>query len=82
MKYQIVGKNIVVTDAIRHTLEKKLSRMDKYFVINDTVDCRAVVSSYRDVKKVEITIFTKQMTFRVERKTRISMQLSIKQSTN
>ena len=50
MKYQIVGKNIVVTDAIRRTLEKKLSRMDKYFVINDTVDCRAVVSSYRDVK--------------------------------
>jgi putative sigma-54 modulation protein len=68
MKYQIVGKNIVVTDAIRRTLEKKLSRMDKYFVINDTVDCRAVVSSYRDVKKVEITIFTKQMTFRVEEK--------------
>ncbi|MDY0118364.1 MAG: HPF/RaiA family ribosome-associated protein, partial [Bacilli bacterium] len=47
MKYQIVGKNIVVTDAIRRTLEKKLSRMDKYFVIDDTVDCRAVVSRDR-----------------------------------
>jgi putative sigma-54 modulation protein len=66
MKYQIVGKNIIVTDAIRQTLEKKLSKMDKYFVINDNVDCRVVVSSYKDFKKVEVTIFTKQMTFRVE----------------
>jgi len=77
MKYQIVGKNIVVTDAIRRTLEKKLSRMDKYFVIDDTVDCRAVVSSYRDVKKVEITIFTKQMTFRVEENLKLGCLVAI-----
>lgn len=44
MKYQIVGKNIKVTDAIRQALEKKLSRMDKYFLINDDIVCRAVVS--------------------------------------
>ncbi len=68
MKYQIVGKNIVVTDAIRSALEKKLSRMDKYFIINDDVDCRAVVSKHRAVAKVEVTIFTKFLDFRSEEK--------------
>ncbi len=66
MKYQITGKNIHVTDAIRFDIEKKLSRMDKYFVINDDVLCRAVVRSYTVGAKVEITIFTKEMDFRCE----------------
>jgi putative sigma-54 modulation protein len=66
MKYQIIGKNIEVTEAIRDTIEKKLSRMDKYFIINDQVLCRAVVQAYKVGAKVEITIFTKQMDFRTE----------------
>lgn len=66
MKYQIIGKNIEVTDAIRSAIEKKLSRMDKYFVIDDSVLCRAVVQAYRVGAKVEITIFTKEMDFRAE----------------
>ena len=66
MKYQIIGKNIEVTDSIRRDIEHKLSRMDKYFVINDDVLCRAVVRSYPVGAKVEITIFTKQMDFRAE----------------
>ncbi len=66
MKYQIIGKNIEVTDSIRAELEKKLARMDKYFVIDDSVLCRAVVRSYTIGAKVEITIFTKEMTFRAE----------------
>lgn len=66
MKYQIIGKNIEVTDAIRGELERKLARMDKFFVINDDVLCRAVVRSYTVGAKVEITIFTKEMDFRTE----------------
>ncbi|MCR5492014.1 MAG: ribosome-associated translation inhibitor RaiA [Bacilli bacterium] len=66
MKYQIIGKNIDVTDAIRTDIEKKLARMDKYFIIDDDVSCRAVVRSYTVGAKVEITIFTKQMDFRTE----------------
>ena len=66
MKYQILGKNISVTDAIRDDIERKLRRMDKYFVINDDVLCRAVVRSYTVGAKVEITIFTKEMDFRAE----------------
>ena len=66
MKYQIVGKNIEVTEAIDHAIRKKLNRMDKYFVITDDVLCRALVRSYKTGAKVEITIFTKMMDFRAE----------------
>lgn len=66
MKYQIIGKNIAVTEAIRSDVEKKLARMDKYFVIDDEVSCRVVVRSYTVGAKVEITIFTKHMDFRTE----------------
>lgn len=66
MKYQIIGKNIDVTDSIRADIEKKLSRMDKYFTSPEEVTCRAVVRSYTVGAKVEITIFTKQMDFRAE----------------
>lgn len=66
MKYQIIGKNIDVTDSIRADIEKKLSRMDKYFTSPDEVTCRAVVRSYNVGAKVEITIFTKEMDFRAE----------------
>ena len=66
MNYQIVGKNIEVTDAIRNSITKKLHRMDKYFVDSDNVACRAVVRAYNVGAKVEITIFTKNMDFRTE----------------
>lgn len=66
MRYQIVGKNIEVTEGIKEALLKKLQRMDKYFVINDDVECRAVVRTYKTGQKVEITIFTKMMNFRAE----------------
>ena len=66
MKYQILGKNIEVTDGIRSSIEKKLARMDKYFVINDDVTCRVVVRSYKVGSKIEVTIFTPQMDFRAE----------------
>jgi len=66
MKYQIIGKNIEVTEGIKSTVEKKLSRMDKYFVINDDVSCRVVVRSYKIGAKIEVTIFTPQMDFRAE----------------
>lgn len=66
MKYQIIGKNIEVTDSIREAVQAKLKRMEKYFVINDEVICRAVVQSYTVGAKIEITIFTKEMDFRTE----------------
>lgn len=66
MKYQIIGKNIEVTEAISAAIEKKLSKMDKYFLINENVECRAVVSAHENSQKVEVTIFLPQMTLRAE----------------
>ncbi len=66
MKYQIIGKNITVTDGIRSAIESKLSRMDKYFISSDDVSCRVVVRSYKVGAKIEVTIFTPQMDLRAE----------------
>ncbi len=66
MKYQIIGKNITVTQAINDAIVKKLSKMDKYFKNDEVVDCRAVVRSYKNGAKVEVTIFTPDTTFRAE----------------
>ena len=66
MKYTIVGKNIKVTEGISNKITSKLSKMDKYFNAKDEVQCRAVVRSYKQGAKVEVTIFTKEMTFRAE----------------
>jgi len=66
MKYQVIGKNITVTDAIRDVIEKKLNRLEKFFVITDDVLCRSVVRTYKAEAKVEITIFTPMMNVRSE----------------
>lgn len=66
MKYQIIGKNIKITEGISSTIEKKLSKMEKYFLINEDVECRVVCSVLDQVQKVEVTIFLSQMTLRAE----------------
>ena len=66
MKNQIIGKNIEVTEGISSALQNKLARMDKYFLINENVECRCVVSAHNTVQKVEITIFLPNMPIRAE----------------
>ncbi len=66
MKYVITGKNIEVTEGISNALQNKLARMDKYFLINDEVECRCVVSAHNLVQKVEVTIFLPSMPLRAE----------------
>ena len=66
MKYQIIGKNIEITEGISSALTKKLSKMDKYFLINDEVECRVVCSAHERAQKVEVTIFLPNMPLRAE----------------
>ena len=66
MKYQIIGKNIEVTEGISNALQNKLAKMDKYFLIRDDVECRCVVSAHNLVQKVEVTIFLPSMPLRAE----------------
>lgn len=66
MKYQIIGKNIKITDGISAAVKKKLGKMEKYFLINDEVECRVVCSAHERDQKIEITIFLPQMPMRAE----------------
>ena len=66
MKYVITGKGIKVTEGISNALQNKLSKMDKYFLINDDIECRCVVSAHKEAQKVEVTIFLPSMPLRAE----------------
>lgn len=66
MKYVISGKNIEVTEGISTALQNKLAKMDKYFLINDEIECRCVVSAHNLAQKVEVTIFLPNMPLRAE----------------
>jgi len=66
MKYVISGKNIEVTEGISTALQNKLAKMDKYFLINNEIECRCVVSAHNLAQKVEVTIFLPNMPLRAE----------------
>lgn len=59
MRYQIVGKNIEITQAIESKIVRKLEYLEKYFIIKDETPCRVVVSVQSHVHKIEVTINTK-----------------------
>ena len=52
MRCQITGKNIVVTDSIRNAIELKMKKMDKYFIIDDEVEAKVLVRTYKQVQKI------------------------------
>ena len=66
MKYQIIGKNINVTEGIEAKIIKKLSGLEKYLIIKDDCECRVVVSVVNMGQKVEVTIPTKVAILRGE----------------
>ena len=66
MKYQIIGKNIKITEGISAAVKKKIGKMEKYFLINEEVECRVVCSSHEKEQKIEVTIFLPQMPIRAE----------------
>ncbi|MBA4495361.1 ribosome hibernation-promoting factor, HPF/YfiA family [Paenactinomyces guangxiensis] len=56
MKYVIRGNNIEVTDALRDFVEKKLSRLEKYFETPPAAEAHVALSVLKDEHKVEVTI--------------------------
>ncbi len=66
MKVNIYGKNITVTPAIAEKVEKKLSFLDKYFIIDEEVIANVMVRVYRQSQKIEVTIPTKVALLRAE----------------
>lgn len=65
MKVSIRGKNITVTKGIQEKVEKKLSKLDKYFIMND-VEAKVLVRTYPNTQKIEVTIPTEYVLLRAE----------------
>jgi len=66
MRFEIVGKNISVTDTMRSRIEKKLHGLEKYVLIDENTVARVVVRVYPDSQKIEVTIPTKVGLLRTE----------------
>ena len=66
MKYNIRGKKIEVTDAIRDYMASKIERLEKYLDDNDEVEAKAVVSTKGKEQKAEVTIWSGKYNIRAE----------------
>lgn len=66
MRFTIYGDNVVVTDGMREKIEKKLSFLQKYLLIDPDTTARVVAKVYPNAQKVEITIPTKVGILRTE----------------
>lgn len=56
MDFAIRGQQIEVTDALRDYVDKRLSRLDKYFDIPPATEGTVTLSVTRGIHKVEVTI--------------------------
>ena len=66
MRFEIVGKNISVTEGMRTKIEEKLGFLDKYILIDPNVIARVVCRVYPNTHKIEVTIPTKVGILRAE----------------
>ncbi|KAA9018035.1 ribosome hibernation-promoting factor, HPF/YfiA family [Niallia endozanthoxylica] len=67
MNYNIRGENIEVTPAIREYVEKKISRLEKYFTETPKANVNVNLKVYSDKKaKVEVTIPIPHLVLRAE----------------
>ena len=67
MKYNITGRNITITDRLRNQIEKKLSKLEKFFP-EDTV-ASVSCSVRKEEQTVEVTIPLKGSILRAEETT-------------
>lgn len=66
MRFEIIGKNIKVTEAMKKKIESKLAILDKYLIIDPNTIARVVARVYPNSQKVEVTIPTKIGLLRTE----------------
>lgn len=68
MEYNIRGQHIQVTDAMRDFVEKKLSRLEKYFEETITSEINVTMSVTKGKHAVEVTIQLPTVMLRAEEK--------------
>jgi len=64
MRYNIVGRNMEVTDGLRDAVQDKIGKLEKYFRPDTTVN--VTLSVEKNSQKVEVTIPVKGTTIRSE----------------
>lgn len=64
MKFTIIGRKIEVTAAIKDYVEKKLSKLDKFF--KDESEARVVLGTIKDNEYIEASIYASGMIYRAE----------------
>jgi len=66
MRFEIVGKNVSVTPAMKEKIESKLTGLEKYLLIDPDTIVRVVARVYPNSQKVEVTIPTRVGILRTE----------------
>lgn len=66
MKISIRGDKLVVTKAIKETIESKLERLEKYFEKNVDITAHVVIKVKNLDQTIEVTIPTNRFTLRAE----------------
>lgn len=66
MKVIVRGKNIQLTEGIETKINKKLSSLDKYFIMSDNVEAKVLIRVYPVGQKIEVTIPTEYVLLRAE----------------
>ncbi len=66
MKLNIRSQKFEITDAIKNYLEKKLSKLDKYFDAPDNLNANIVIRPKGVMQAVEVTINFKKIVLRAE----------------
>ncbi|MBQ0035623.1 MAG: ribosome-associated translation inhibitor RaiA [Firmicutes bacterium] len=66
MKFNVYGENVTITEKMKEKIEGRLSFLNKYVVVDDSVSARVTVKDYGGELKIEITIPTKVGTMRSE----------------
>ncbi|MBR2825418.1 MAG: ribosome-associated translation inhibitor RaiA [Solobacterium sp.] len=66
MRFELIGKNVNLTERVQEQIEKKLTNLDKYLIIGDDTIARVVVREEPNDKKIEVTIPTKVGILRAE----------------
>ena len=67
MLYNIIGRNLDVTDGLKAVIHTRLSKLDKYFT-NET-KAQVTLSVQKNRQKIEVTIPTKKGLIRAEQTT-------------
>ncbi|GAB7055690.1 MULTISPECIES: ribosome hibernation-promoting factor, HPF/YfiA family [Paenibacillus] len=68
MKFNIRGENIEVTEALRDHVEKKLSKLERYFEAPPTSEVNVTLSVVKGMHAIEVTIPLTGLLLRAEEK--------------